>query len=272
MDPQSQTHPSDRMANIVPESGACTPLRVELASFGYTQGAPQEVDSTCLFDVRGLPNPKSHRAYKHLTGEDCELQRQILDTERGKLTYKRFEHWLDAHIACATLSGRTLLRLYVGCKSGQHRSVSIVCRCGDTRAGTPGQTVDVSVSHRDRAHWVTTALMVKCELCMCEIHRNAWDHHVMGKKHIRLATVAVQVGAAEAGKCEQEEQHRKRQRSAQEEPALSNRNGGGGDHPQRRGACDAATAKGRTHAGREKKRLARKKSRNPAVQECMTSI
>jgi hypothetical protein len=197
-------------------------LRVALASFGYTHGTPQDVDSTEIYDVRGLPNPKSHRAYKHLTGEDRELRGQILESERGRLACKRFDDWLDAHIARARLGELKSLRLFVGCKSGQHRSVSIVCRCGEMRAGDPGQAAEVSIDHRDRTHWVTTALMVKCELCMCEIHRNAWDNHVNGKKHIRLAeakvmAVEVQQEGVEGGKKGKRQRHRKRPRLAPEE-------------------------------------------------------
>lgn len=217
-------------------------LRVELASFGYSHGVPHDVDSSRVYDVRALPNPRSHRAYKHLTGEDKALQRQILDSERGQLAYKRFDAWLDAHMTRARLGGLTLLRLFVGCKSGQHRSVSIVCRCGEMRAGDSSQAVEVS--HRDRAHWVTTALMVKCELCQCEVHRNAWDNHISGKKHLRLAEAtaakveAPQQKAVEGGKKPKKERHRKRQRLAQEE--TSDRRG---DGPACADAKPAATGK-----------------------------
>ena len=202
---------------------ADAPLQVELASFGYTQGAPDEVDSACIYDVRGLPNPKSHRAYKHLTGEDNELQRQILETARGRLAYVHFDRWLDAHITRARLSGLPTLRLYVGCKSGQHRSVSVVSRCGDLRADD-SKGVSVCISHRDRDHWVTSPLMRKCELCLCEIHRNAWKDHVNGKRHIKLATA----GAAEAADEEPQETvevHQKRQKKgrSQEEEDLRKR-------------------------------------------------
>jgi hypothetical protein len=200
---------------------AAAPLQVKLSSFGYTQGAPDAVDSSSIYDVRGLPNPKLRRAYKHLTGEDNELQRQILETERGQLTYEHFDRWLDAHITRARLSGLATLQLYVGCKSGQHRSVSVVSRCGDLRAddSTSGNDVSVCISHRDRDHWVTSALMQKCELCLCEIHRNAWSDHVNGKRHMQLAMAGAANTEPQEAMMEVRQKRQKKRRPQKEETA-----------------------------------------------------
>ena len=221
---------------------AAAPLHVELTSFGYARGAPDEVDGTCIFDVRTLPNPKSNRAYKHLTGEDDELQRQILESARGRLMYAHFDRWLDAHISRARRGGLANLRLFVGCKSGQHRSASVVCRCGALRAddgkSASGKGVSVRISHRDRDHWVTSPLMRQCELCLCEIHRNAWSAHANGKRHIKLAAAAaaasaepqaaveaVEVKCAKTGRPQEEEtgsrHSRKRSRLVHEEATSS---------------------------------------------------
>ena len=97
------------------------------------------------------------REYKPLTGEDVGLQQAIFGTERGQRTFEAFVCWVNAHVGRARSLGADSLRLFVGCKSGQHRSVALLCRFARLReveAG-PCETV-VAVSHRDREKWVTT--------------------------------------------------------------------------------------------------------------------
>ena len=72
---------------------------VGFVSFGYTQGVPTNTSS--IHNMRGLPNPKSRRVYKHLTGEDPDLQWNILDTAHVQRAYTQFERWLNVHVARA---------------------------------------------------------------------------------------------------------------------------------------------------------------------------
>lgn len=132
---------------------------MELASFGFSHKAPKGVDPDSIFDVRALPNPKTYateleprmgrpthfqgslllarvsvdlrrnREYKLLTGEDEGLQQAIFETERGQRTFETFACWVDGHVSRArSLGAPASLRLFVGCKSGQHRSVALLCR------------------------------------------------------------------------------------------------------------------------------------------------
>ena len=80
------------------------------------------------------------REYKPLTGEDVGLQQAIFETERGQRTFEAFACWVNAHIGRARNLGTDSLRLFVGCKSGQHRSVAI------TLTLTPTLTVSLSLT------------------------------------------------------------------------------------------------------------------------------
>ena len=175
-------------------------LRLDLASFGYTNNAPEGIDLDSIFDCRALPNPKSNRSYKSLTGEDVGLQQAIFDNDRGRRTLEAFVSWVDVHAGRARHLGSGTLSLFVGCKSGQHRSVALVCRFARLREVEAGPCeTTVVVSHRDRDRWVTTALMQPCDVCRREVHRDDWLAHVGGKKHQRQEEKsAKRPGAAEA--------------------------------------------------------------------------
>ena len=147
---------------------------MELASFGFSHKAPKGVDPDSIFDVRALPNPKTYaaeleprmsrpthsqasllltrastdlgrnREYKLLTGEDEGLQRAIFETERGQRTFEAFACWVDGHVSRArSLGTPASLRLFVGCKSGQHRSVALLCRFARLRAVETGPCSEV---------------------------------------------------------------------------------------------------------------------------------
>ena len=76
-----------------------------------------------------------NRDYKLLTGEDEGLQRAIFETERGQGTFDAFACWVDGHVSRArSLGTPASLCLFVGCKSGQHRSVALLCRFARLRA------------------------------------------------------------------------------------------------------------------------------------------
>ena len=92
-----------------------------------------------------------NREYKPLTGEDVGLQQAIFETERGQRTFEAFACWVNAHIGRARSLGTDSLRLFVGCKSGQHRSVALLCRFARLREVETGPCeTAVVVSHRDR--------------------------------------------------------------------------------------------------------------------------
>ena len=160
------------MTTSAPAERGC--LRVELASFGFSHKAPKGVDPDSIFDVRALPNPKTYateleprmsrpthsqasllltrvsvdlgrnREYKLLTGEDEGLQRAIFETERGQRTFEAFACWVDGHVSRArSLGTPASLRLFVGCKSGQHRSVALLCRFARLRAVETGPCREV---------------------------------------------------------------------------------------------------------------------------------
>ena len=70
-----------------------------------------------------------------MTGEDEGLQRAIFETERGQGTFDAFACWVDGHVSRArSLGTPASLCLFVGCKSGQHRSVALLCRFARLRA------------------------------------------------------------------------------------------------------------------------------------------
>ena len=103
-------------------------------------------------------HPLSKKEYKHLTGEDVRLQQSVIDTPAGQRFYGWFDNWIDEHASRAHLKGISVIQLFIGCKSGQHRSVAFACRCATLREPCHETVI---TSHRDRTHWITTVEVVR---------------------------------------------------------------------------------------------------------------
>ena len=103
------------------EQGSAHALTLQLQSFGYKYGTPNDVDY--MFDVRCLPNPHWHAELKPLTGMDKKVQIFLDAQPLCNLMYQQIRdfvgHWLPHFID----DNRNYITVGIGCTGGQHRSV-----------------------------------------------------------------------------------------------------------------------------------------------------
>lgn len=119
-------------------------LNVQVMSFGFKHGVPQDAD--LMFDVRVLPNPYWQPELRSFNGtqqpvidflSDKPESQRMLDDIRQFIT-----HWLPAY----KRNDRNYLTIAIGCTGGQHRSVYIASQLADILAK---DIPELSLRHRD---------------------------------------------------------------------------------------------------------------------------
>ena len=121
-----------------------SPFTVNVLSFGYRLGIPQEAD--LVFDVRCLPNPYYDDALRTLTGLDAPVAAYVW---RDGTAQKLLDRLLDLIRFLVPLyrQDRAELTVAVGCTGGRHRSVAMAKALADALGG--GE-LTVTVAHRDK--------------------------------------------------------------------------------------------------------------------------
>lgn len=96
-------------------------LSLQIMSFGYKHGAPNDVDF--VFDARCLPNPYWDPSLRSETGKDTSVI-QFLEQEPLVQHYLQdTAQYLNRWIPEFANSNRNYLSIAIGCTGGQHRSV-----------------------------------------------------------------------------------------------------------------------------------------------------
>jgi UPF0042 nucleotide-binding protein len=98
-------------------------MRVEICSFGYKYGIPDEFD--LIFDVRFLPNPFFNEEFKNLTGTDSRILKFMLKAKTTKIFLNKFTSFLEYLLPLYEKEGRMYLNIGIGCTGGKHRSVAV---------------------------------------------------------------------------------------------------------------------------------------------------
>ena len=136
------------------QSEQVTPLQVNLFSFGYKYGMPNQVDY--VFDVRCLPNPYWTPELRPLSGRDQKV-REFFDAKPevvemvddiGHFVQKRFEQF--KHL------DRSYLNVGIGCTGGQHRSVYVAEALYQRIINAEGARTrgyNISIEHREASKW-----------------------------------------------------------------------------------------------------------------------
>lgn len=92
-------------------------------SFGFKYGIPTDAD--LVFDVRFLPNPFYIDSLKPLTGNDEEVYRYVMESDKAKEFLEKLKDMLDFLIPNYKAEGKTQLVVAIGCTGGKHRSVTL---------------------------------------------------------------------------------------------------------------------------------------------------
>lgn len=99
-------------------------LQIEIQSFGYKYGIPQDAD--LVFDARLLPNPYWRTELRALTGKDSEVQAFLANEPATGAYLDEVGQLLQSWIPGYRKEGRSYLTVAIGCTGGQHRSVYLV--------------------------------------------------------------------------------------------------------------------------------------------------
>ena len=134
-----------RILESIGGSHRAAPLRVNVTSFGFRHGLPEDAD--IVYDVRFLPNPHFVTALRPWTGRHARVAKYVLSAPAARtflaLTAKQLRFLLPQYLR----EGKTYLTIAIGCTGGRHRSVAIAEALGRRLKRERG--LDVQIRHRD---------------------------------------------------------------------------------------------------------------------------
>ncbi|MBW1708726.1 MAG: RNase adapter RapZ [Deltaproteobacteria bacterium] len=119
-------------------------MSIELLSFGYRYGLPQEAD--IVMDVRFLSNPYYHDELRELDGRDLKVVNYVMASNESRRFVSMFYDLLKQLIPLYETEGKSYLTIAIGCSGGRHRSVTISNELARRFEGKPYR---ISVRHRD---------------------------------------------------------------------------------------------------------------------------
>lgn len=120
-------------------------LMVNIVSFGFKHGIPQDVD--LVFDVRFLPNPFYIDELKNQTGNDAPVHDYVMNFEEAGVFLAKLVDMVDFLIPNYIKEGKNQLVIGIGCTGGRHRSVTLANELYDKLKDRGGY--GVTLLHRD---------------------------------------------------------------------------------------------------------------------------
>jgi RNase adapter protein RapZ len=133
-----------RMVDLARKRLASTRMTINILSFGFKFGIPNDAD--LVVDVRFLANPYFVPDLKDLTGEDEPVETYVVENSVTRTFLQRYFDLLDFLVPLYEKEGKKYLTIAVGCTGGRHRSVAIA-RSILAHIDNPERRV--SVLHRD---------------------------------------------------------------------------------------------------------------------------
>jgi UPF0042 nucleotide-binding protein len=130
--------------NIAQKTIRLAPMRIQIVSFGFKYGVPQDAD--LIVDVRFLTNPYFVPELKDLDGEDGAVKNFVLKNREARLFLEKYLDLLAHLIPLYEKEGKAYLTIAVGCTGGRHRSVAVAGALYD-RIQTDGKRLELT--HRD---------------------------------------------------------------------------------------------------------------------------
>ncbi len=128
------------------------PLTVNVCSFGYKHGLPQEAD--LVFDVRFMPNPFYLSELRDLTGVDAPVRDYVFSFAQTTAFLDKLEELFRFLLPRYSEEGKTTLFVAIGCTGGRHRSVAIAHELAEriARIGYPTSENHRDMTRRDYTH------------------------------------------------------------------------------------------------------------------------
>jgi UPF0042 nucleotide-binding protein len=98
-------------------------MRVNIMSFGYSNGIPRDAD--LVLDCRFLPNPHWIESLRTHTGLEKEVSEYVLSHHDAEHFVADVVNMLSWQIPAFANEGKTYLSIAIGCTGGKHRSVAV---------------------------------------------------------------------------------------------------------------------------------------------------
>lgn len=111
------------------KSGQSSPMRVNLVSFGFKYGLPQDADF--IFDLRFLANPYFVEKLRPLSGKDKEVADYIFSNPAAAEFRQKLLDLMSFTLARMEEEGRYRVTIGLGCTGGRHRSVAMTIDIGE---------------------------------------------------------------------------------------------------------------------------------------------
>ena len=111
------------MSRIFDSGKAGDSFVINIMSFGYKKGIPQETD--WVVDARFIPNPYYIPSLKRLTGNNKKVSNFVLNSAVTKEFLNRYTDLIRKVIPNYIKEGKYSLSIAIGCTGGQHRSVAV---------------------------------------------------------------------------------------------------------------------------------------------------
>ena len=111
------------MSRIFDSGKAGDSFVINIMSFGYKKGIPQETD--WVVDARFIPNPYYIPSLKRLTGNNKKVSNFVLNKAVTKEFLNRYPDLIRKAIPNYIKEGKYSLSIAIGCTGGQHRSVAV---------------------------------------------------------------------------------------------------------------------------------------------------
>lgn len=127
------------------DAGAKAEMVVNLVSFGFKHGVPEDAD--LVFDVRCLPNPHFVDNLRPMTGRDRQVVRYMLRHPQTQEFIDKLTSFLRFSLPQYVKEGKSYLTVAIGCTGGRHRSVMIAETLKKSLSSVKG--VRLRVKHRD---------------------------------------------------------------------------------------------------------------------------
>ncbi|MBQ2968749.1 MAG: RNase adapter RapZ [Clostridia bacterium] len=113
----------EELSHIFVAGGSYEGLILDVMSFGYKYGIPNDAD--LVLDVRFLPNPFYVTELKPLTGLTADVQEFVLKHEQTQIFLDKITDLLEYLIPYYKQEGKNQLVIAIGCTGGKHRSVTL---------------------------------------------------------------------------------------------------------------------------------------------------